>query len=48
MLRAGRSQVRVPMTSLNVFNLPNLSSLTMALEFTQHLTEMSTRSSFWG
>jgi hypothetical protein len=42
MLRAGSSRVRVPMRSLNFFNLPNPSSRTMALEFTQPLTETST------
>jgi hypothetical protein len=29
------------------FNLPNPSSRIMALGFTQSLTEMSTRTSFW-
>jgi hypothetical protein len=39
-LQAGRSPVRIPVDS---FNLPNPSSLTMALGSTQPLTEMSTR-----
>jgi hypothetical protein len=41
-LHAGRSRVQVPMTWI-FFNLPNPSSLTMALGSTQLLTEMSTR-----
>jgi hypothetical protein len=44
---AGRSQVRVPMSSLNFFNLPNPSSRTMALGFTQPPSEISIRRSFW-
>jgi hypothetical protein len=43
MLQAGRSRVRFPIKSVDLFNLPNLSSLTMALGSTQPLTEMSTR-----
>jgi hypothetical protein len=43
MLQTRRSQVRVPMRSLDFFNLPNPSSLAMALGSTQPLTEMSTR-----
>jgi hypothetical protein len=43
MIQAGRSQVRVPMRSLDLFNLPNSSSRIMALGSTQPLTEMSTR-----
>jgi hypothetical protein len=43
MLQAGRSQVRIPMRSLDFFNLPNPSSRTVALGSTQPLTEMSTR-----
>jgi hypothetical protein len=43
MLQARRSRVRVPMRSLDFFNLPNASSRTMALESTQPLIEMSTR-----
>jgi hypothetical protein len=44
MLQAGRSQVRVPMRLLNfVFNLPNPSSRTMALGFTQPVTEINAR-----
>jgi hypothetical protein len=42
MLQAGRSPVRVP-DEVNIFNLPNPSSRTMALGSTQPLTEMSTR-----
>jgi hypothetical protein len=42
MVQAGRQWVRVPMRLLDVFNLPNPSSCTMALETTQPLTEMST------
>jgi hypothetical protein len=49
MLQAGRSQVEVPMRSLNLFsNVPNPSSRTMTLGFIQPLTEMSTRRYFWG
>jgi hypothetical protein len=43
MLQAGRSQVRFLTISLDVFNVSNLSSRTMALGSTQPLTEMSTR-----
>jgi hypothetical protein len=43
MLQAGRSGVRVPMRSLDFFNLLNPSSRTMALGSTQPVTEMSTR-----
>jgi hypothetical protein len=42
MLQAGRCQVRLPMRSLNSFNFLNPTSRTMALGFTQSLTEMST------
>jgi hypothetical protein len=42
MLGAGRSPARVP-DKVDFFNLPNLSSRTMALGSTQPLTEMSTR-----
>jgi hypothetical protein len=42
MLQAGRSLVQVP-DEVDVFNLPNPSSRTMALGSTQYLTEMSTR-----
>jgi hypothetical protein len=42
MLQAGRSPARVP-DEVDIFNLPNHSSLTMALGSTQPLTEMSTR-----
>jgi hypothetical protein len=43
MIQAGRSQVRVPMRSLNFFNLPNPSSRTMTLGSIQRLIEVSTR-----
>jgi hypothetical protein len=43
MLQAGRSRVRLPMGSLDVFNLPNPSSRTMALGSTLSLIEMSTK-----
>jgi hypothetical protein len=42
MLEAGRSPVRVP-HEVDLFNLCNTSSSTMALGSTQPLTEMSTR-----
>jgi hypothetical protein len=42
MLPAGRSQVQVPMRSLDFFNWPNPSSRTMVLGSTQPVTEMST------
>jgi hypothetical protein len=42
MLQAGRSPVRVPDT-VDIGNLPNSSSRTMALGSTHPLTEMSTR-----
>jgi hypothetical protein len=42
MLRAGRSAVQIP-DYVDLFNLPNPSSRTMALGSTQPLTEMSTR-----
>jgi hypothetical protein len=42
MLQAGSSPVRVP-DEVDFFNLPNLSSRTMALGSTQSLTEMSNR-----
>jgi hypothetical protein len=42
MLQAGRSPIRVP-DEVDVFNLPNPSSRTMALGSTQSLTEVSTR-----
>jgi hypothetical protein len=37
---ARRLQVRVPIRSLNFFNLPKPSIRSMALGLTQHLTEM--------
>jgi hypothetical protein len=42
MLQAGMSPVRIP-DEVELFNLPNLSSHTMALGSTQPLKEMSTR-----
>jgi hypothetical protein len=42
MLQAGRSPVRVP-DEMDIFNLPNPSNRPMALESTQPLTEMSTK-----
>jgi hypothetical protein len=42
MLQAGRSPVQVP-DEVDFFNLPNPSSLTMALGSTQPLTKSSTR-----
>jgi hypothetical protein len=42
MLQAGRSPVRIP-DKVDIFNLPNPSSRTMALGSTQPLTKMSTR-----
>jgi hypothetical protein len=42
MLQAGRSPVRVP-NEVDLFNLPNPSSRTMAPGSTQPLTKMSTR-----
>jgi hypothetical protein len=43
MLQARRSRLGVPIRSFNFFNLPNYSSLNMALELTYPLTEMTTR-----
>jgi hypothetical protein len=43
MLQVGRSRVRFPMRSLDIFSLPNPPSRSMDLESTQPLTEMSTR-----
>jgi hypothetical protein len=48
MLHATRLLVRAPIRSLNVFSVPNPSSRTMALGFTQPLTEMSSRRYIWG
>jgi hypothetical protein len=44
MLQVGRLHVQDPSKQKNFVNLPNPSSSTMALGFTQPLTEMSTRS----
>jgi hypothetical protein len=41
-LQVGKSRVRFPMRSLDVFNLPNPAAL-WPWGSTQHLTEMSTR-----
>jgi hypothetical protein len=41
--KAGRSRVRISIRSMDFSNLPNLSSPTMALGFTQHLTQMTTK-----
>jgi hypothetical protein len=52
-LQAGSLRVRLPITSLRVFNLVYLSGRTMALGSTQLLTEISSRkdsyksASFW-
>jgi hypothetical protein len=43
MLQVGRSLVRFPMRSLDFFQLPNLSSRTMALGSIQRQTGVSTR-----
>jgi hypothetical protein len=43
MLQSGGPRVRVPMGSLEFFNLHNPSSRTIALESTQSVREMSTR-----
>jgi hypothetical protein len=48
LLRTGRSWVPVPMRSLNLLNLPNPSSRTMALGLTHPLREMSTEVSSGG
>jgi hypothetical protein len=42
MLQARRLRVRFPMMSLDAFNVSNPFSRTMALGFTQPLTELST------
>jgi hypothetical protein len=42
MLQVGRSPVRVP-DKVDFLNLPNTSSRTMVLGFTQPLTKISTR-----
>jgi hypothetical protein len=43
MLQAGRYWVRLPMRSLDFFNVCNPSSGPMVLELTQPVTELSTR-----
>jgi hypothetical protein len=43
MVQAGRSPVRFHMRSLDIFNLPNSSSSTIAQGSAQPLKEMSTR-----
>jgi hypothetical protein len=45
---AGRSRIPVPTSHCIFFNLSNPSSRTIALEFAQPLTKMSTRKYFWG
>jgi hypothetical protein len=47
MLKAGMLWVWVPMSGF-VFNLPNPLNRIMVIWFTQPLSEMSTRRSFWG
>ena len=47
-LQAGRSRVRFPMVSLEIFYWHNPSGRTIVLESTQPLTEMSTRNISWG
>jgi hypothetical protein len=42
-LQTGRSRVRIPIRSLDFYNLPNLFSRSVALGLTQSLTEISTR-----
>jgi hypothetical protein len=42
MLQAWRLRVLFPMRALNILNVPNTSSRTVALGFTQSLTDMST------
>jgi hypothetical protein len=42
MLQARRSQVRLPMGTQISFSVPNPSSHTMALRFTQPVAEIST------
>jgi len=46
-LQVGRSRLRFPMVSLEFFFGRNPSGRTMALGFTQPLTEMSTRNISW-
>jgi hypothetical protein len=48
MLQAGRSRHQDSVRLLNFFNLSNHSSPTMALAFTQPVTEMNSRRSFYG
>jgi hypothetical protein len=48
MLQAGMSRVRFNLRSLDFFNLPNLSSRTMALGSVQPLTEMRIPGIFFG
>jgi hypothetical protein len=48
MLQAGRSRVRLPMRSLDFFNLPNPSSRTVVLGLTQPLIKMSNRNLLGG
>jgi hypothetical protein len=48
MLQAGRSRVRVPMRSLDFFNLPNPSRRTMALGSTKPLNRNEYQEFSWG
>jgi hypothetical protein len=48
MLQAERSLVQILMRSLDFFNISNPSSLTVALEMNQPLTEMSATNVPWG
>jgi hypothetical protein len=48
MVQGTRLWVPIRMRSLDSFNLPNPSSRTMALRFTQQPTEMSTKNIHWG
>jgi hypothetical protein len=47
MLEAGRSLIRFPITPLDFFNLPNLSTCTIALGSTRPLLKMSTNNLPW-
>jgi hypothetical protein len=47
-LQAGRSRVRFPMVSLDFFHWHDSSGRIMTLGLTQSLTEINTRSVFWG
>jgi len=47
-LQAGKSRFRIPVGVTGIFHWYNTSGRTMALGFTQPLTEMSTRNISWG